>query len=77
MKITEPDQLKDLASEIRHVADYQLHKSIVVSCFSTVGLLILKLFIIGVIAYTKLDFRKNKGEKEKLICELKMLYSEC
>lgn len=73
----ETEQLKDLVSRIRYVADYQLHKSIFVSCFSTAGLLILKLFIASVITCTKLDFRKNKEEREKLVRELKMLYHEC
>jgi hypothetical protein len=75
--MTEVDQLKDLVSKIRHVADYQLHQSIFVSCFSTAGLCFLKLFITCVIAYTKIDFRKNKDEKETLVRELKTLYSEC
>lgn len=75
--MTDPYQLNDLASKIRHVADGQLHPSSFVSCFSTAGLLILKLFIVCVIAYTKLDFRINTEEKEKLIRELKTLYIEC
>ena len=75
--MAENEPLIDLVPKIRHVANYQLHKSIFVSCFSTAGLLILKLLITGVITCTKLDFRKNKEEKEKLIRELKMLYDEC
>ena len=75
--MTENEPLQNLISKIRYVAGYQLHKSPFVSYFSTVGLLLLKLFIIGVIASVKLDFRITRDEKDRFVSELKMLYCEC